>query len=221
MTSPSSCRECDAPTGPHAKFCRQCGAAVAPDESLTWEASVPILTNRYLLAEFAKYCLAVVLLTGTLFGILFGVANGLEGVYMGLIAAVVGSVGLLGISFLIFAAIMGNRYSMLYSISERGVQAHTFSKRVKALNRLSVLAALATNRPLLAGPGIIAMSGEFLGIAWDEVRSIRHHPEGQVVMIRGGLTQKVHIHCSPENYEEVVRLIEKYRAERSSSGESA
>ena len=224
------CSQCGAALRPAAKFCAQCGTALgqivetpanaaaakqaptpgqpADGQTLEWQAEMSLLTNRFFLGDCLKWLVLSLLLCALIFLPLLGFTGGGEGVVAAFIfLAFVPALMIPGI--LIFAAIMGNRVPMEFSIDEQGVRMRSVSNRIKGINRTAMILGLLAGKPGMIGAGATGMSQEKEFIVWGDLRKVKFYPVQRVVFLKGGILSRIRLYCTAENYEAVERLIRK------------
>jgi len=113
------------------------------------------------------------------------------------------------VSVFTLTVFFGNRCPMEFTLSDSGALVTNTSGRAKAAHRLSWMLAIATGRPLMAGPGLIAQSQEVSAVAWSDITRARFHPAQCAISLRGGIFDLVRLYATPDNYAAVSELVLK------------
>jgi len=173
---------------------------------MVWQSEMTLLNNRFFLGDFLKWFSLTLLICLAFFVPLFGIPGGADGVWAALLIVGIGAC-LLVVSTLLFAAIMGNRVPMEFQIGEGGVAMRSVSKRVKGINRLTMILGLLSGKPGAVGAGAIGASQENSSIPWDELRKVHCYPDQRVIFLKGGILSRIRLYCSAENYEAVEKKV--------------
>ena len=220
MPNTAFCTQCGASLNENARFCPKCGNGTATDDSaphgaasraMKWQIEVPLLTNRFVMTDVVVGFGATILICWLMMFLAFAWGNDFrdlgEALRVSSIFALGGAIFLSTISLFVLLVFFGNRHPLEFILDEDGVVMNNISERAKAVHRLAWLMALATGRPLMAGPGLIAQSREVVAIPWDEVRRIKTYPALGVIAIRGGLLENIRLYCTHENYPAVLERV--------------
>jgi len=220
MGDPMFCRRCGTKLKGDSRFCTECGGSIADDDAapaagespsgndLRWRVEVPLLTNRFILQDVFLGALATTVIGGTLIGGIFAWDGGWKGLQSGFIFSGIFGIFILFVSVLTLGGIFGNRWPLEFLVGEHGVIMNNVSEKAHAIHRLSWILALVTGRPFMAGPGLIAQSREVVGIAWEEVRTVRKYPALGVIYIKGGFLDNVRLYCTPSNYADAAQRVD-------------
>ena len=220
MPSPAFCTQCGASLNENARFCPKCGHATAADnppsdetspQSMRWQIEVPLLTNRFVMTDVIVGCAATVFLCWLILFLAFAWGSDFRDLgkvwRVSATFALGGAIFLSTISLFVLLVFFGNRHPLEFILDDDGVVMNNISERAKVAHRLAWLVALATGRPLMAGPGLIAQSREVVAIPWDEVRRVKTYPALGVIAIRGGLLENIRLYCTHENYPAVLERV--------------
>ena len=220
MPSPAFCTQCGASLNENARFCPKCGNATAADsppsaeaspQAMTWRIEVPLLTNRFVMTDVIVGCGVTVILCWLFFFLAFAWGNDFRDLgqawRVSATFALGGAIFLSTMSLFVLLVFFGNRHPLEFILDEDGIVMNNISERAKAAHRLAWLVALATGRPLMAGPGLIAQSREVVAIPWDEVRRVKAYPALGVIAIRGGLLENIRLYCTHENFPSVLERV--------------
>ena len=218
-SSPSFCTQCGTALGLNVRFCGKCGSKIGGnvENAVTWQLNVPLINNRFILGDTVMGCLLTTALAAIFFGVIFGIGGGGKGVLQGLMFAGVAGLGLLVFSFLVLLVFFGNRYPMEFTIQESGLSVVSRSDRAHKANRLALILGVLAGKPGLAGAGLMATSRELRSLRWEEVRSVQKYPHERVILVKGGFLERLHVFCTPDNFEKASKLIETLTAKASSN----
>lgn len=185
-----------------------------PHEAITargieWELDLPLLTNRFILYDFAKVFAWTAVVMISLLTVLFAATGELN---MEQFAGIAGmtALGIFVVALLavfVMAVFFGNRYRVAFSLGPKGIGYESRSRRGKWASRAAVVAGALGGRPGTAGAGLLAMSRERVGIRWNEIRRVNEHAEARVFSLRNSWRVVLRLHCTPENYEQVRQYL--------------
>lgn len=212
------CDQCGVPLAMGAKFCAHCGKAVAeasPAESIkqplaNWQMDVPLINNRFIMADVFKACGLTALFMAILLGFIFGLDGGMNGVKQAIIAAGIALIGLLVMSVLVMAVFLGNTYRMEFVLTAKEAKMVSRSDRAHTANRLALILGLLSGKPGAAGAGLLAVSREIRAVRWADVRQVLLYPEQCVIVLKGGLLETIHLYCTVQNYAAVNALVDAH-----------
>lgn len=176
-----------------------------PDK-LQWEIYVPIFKNPYILRGL-----------GIAAGIPFGVLIALilivsEGDVIGMDAkyALFLIAALLVLTFLAVLLIYGGRYAPGFIVDHEGVTNYTQAKQLKknkVINSLLITFGLFSGNLTAAGTGLLANSRQTMKLKWKHIRKVKLDPKRCVILLRGGVTEKIAVFCTQENYAAVEVIV--------------
>lgn len=207
------CSQCGASGEAPARFCGVCGGELPPPapppQAYEWEIDMPLLTNRFLLYDFAKVFAWTALIMIVMLSVIFVFTGDFSArefaAIVGMTALGIFVVALLAV--LVMVVFFGNRYRAAFSIDDRGIGYESRSRRGKWANRAAIAAGILRGRPSVAGAGLIAASQESMGLRWGEIVSVNDHPDARVLSLRNSWRVLLRLHCTPDNYEPVKALI--------------
>ena len=114
----------------------------------------------------------------------------------------IGMTVLVGISYLIYAAVMGGKYCVLFTMDEDSITHEQMPKQVKkaqAIAMLSVMVGVATgNRAAMAGG--IAASQTSMTTEYKKVRKMKCYPKRHVMKVNK-LLYKNQVYAAPGDFE--------------------
>lgn len=226
-----SCPKCGASAPDESKFCPQCGTALPPPippapanpqpsiassavetrgvggaAPLVWQIEVKLLGNRFFLRDTCKWMTWSTFIGGILLVAIFGLAGGAGGVRAAVLITLIG-VALMLLSTGLFVALMGNKLAFEFALDEVGVHMKSVSRRVKWINRLTLILGVLARKPGVAGAGAAAMSQESTTIAWNELSRVSYFPNDQAIFLRGDLLTRIRLYCTAQNYTLVEQKI--------------
>ena len=108
---------------------------------------------------------------------------------------------LVAISCLVYAAIMGGKYSVLFEMDEAGVNHKQLSwqaDRAKKISALTVMAGFAAGNVTTAGVGMNAGRSEMYS-AWSSVRRVKCRPRLGLIKVNGVLRRN-QVYAAPEDF---------------------
>lgn len=176
---------------------------------LAWDITVPLLTNRFMLFDFARWMLltyGVMLLVACLIGLFTRDLGVLWNVcqLFGLVCS-----GMTLLFVLIMLIFFRNRMEFAFSVDKDGVNALVPSRRAKAGTRLAMLLGVLAGKPGVAGAGLLARAQENTRLEFAELRRVRFSPGPAVISLRDKWFRHVRLYCRPDNYAEVEELVER------------
>ena len=175
----------------------------APSDAYGWEIRVPILRNPVIVKQlglaigvpFALLAVLLALISGQAVYGLFGL--GLM-VAMWLLAA------------LVILVIYGGRYDVAFELDDKGVLCRTQARqrnKNRVINGLTVVLGALAGKPALAGAGMLAQARQEESLRWSRVQTVRYHPRGKTILLRGGWLEQLALFCTDENYGRVCEMV--------------
>ena len=119
-----------------------------------------------------------------------------------------GMVALVGVSYLIYAAIMGGKYIVEFEMDENGVNHRQVEKQAKKARKIGAAAAIigaASGRPGAVGAGIAATRTEMYS-EFAKVRRIKAYPRRGMLKVNAPLNHN-QVYALPEDFEFVRGFI--------------
>jgi hypothetical protein len=173
-------------------------------EKIEWSISVPIFRNSIILRQLG---IAIGVPFGLLVVILLLTAK--DGTYalyaLYLIAA------LFLFTYLLIRILWRGKYDVSFIIDSKGIHCQTQQGQAdknRVLNALTVVLGLLSGKPAVAGAGILAQSRQSVLLKWSNIRKVRYASKQHVVVLRGGLTERMAVFCNADNYAQIEKLIQ-------------
>jgi len=184
----------------------------APAAVLAWDYAFPLLTNRFVLLDFAKLLfftyLIIVVLMGSIF-LIRGQAEDLPPVLLMFAYCLAGLAVLFALIMLVFFL---NRCPTHFEVGPEGVLAQMTSGRAKTANRVAVIAGLLAGSASTAGAGLLARSQEEISIAWADVYRVTEYPRQGVITLSNSWRTVIRLYCTPADYDAVATAVREYAA---------
>lgn len=119
-----------------------------------------------------------------------------------------GMTALVAISCLIYAAIMGGKYSVLFEMDEEGVnhkQLEYQKEKAETISALTILAGLAAGNAATVGVGMNAARSEMYS-DWASVRRVKCYPRRGLIKVNG-ILRRNQVYAAPEDFDFVREYI--------------
>ena len=223
------CQNCGAELRADAGFCPNCGgrqpAAQAPrvteniyrcaDGKLRWVYEMPILKNPTIFLLVWKIFFFIIL---GIFAVtsIFDAAewpgevgerllNNLR--FFGYIIA--GMTVLVGISLLVYAAMMGGKYVVVFEMDEQGVnhkQLPKQAKKAQAIGAITALVGLASGNFSTAGAGVLSAARTEMYSEFSKVRKVKACPRRHLIKVNQ-LLSKNQVYADKADFDFVLNYI--------------
>lgn len=222
------CRSCGTPIAEGEKFCRACGAPIAEsaaptytervsrdaDGTYRWVHSVSLFKNPTFFRLIWKIFFFIILGIFAFIIIIdavewdgFSSERTLESLkFMGYILA--GMTALVGISYLIYAAIMGGKYTVEFEMNEKGIlhrQISSQAKKARRIGQASAVIGAAAGNLSTVGVGLNAQRTEMYS-EFSKVRKVKACPRRDLIMVNN-LFNHNQIYTAKEDFEFVKDYI--------------
>ena len=119
-----------------------------------------------------------------------------------------GMTAVTALGYLLYAAVMGGKYCVMFEMDEKGVNHRQMPHQVKkaqALADLTALAGLAAGRPGVAGAGLNASRTEMY-TAFADVRRIKAYPARRLIKLNERLSHN-QVYAGQEDFDFVLDYI--------------
>jgi hypothetical protein len=188
---------------------------------LQWDCRVPVLTNRFMVWDFAKVIVIAVIVIEAVGALMTFIIDGevffLPPLVFGIPLAV-----LVVLYVLVTGLILGNRYDMSFSLNVKGVSIGMAPSRAGswAIKTLGVLANLIGGRFLGAFASATGEVGEQIGVQWSDVVQVRVYPRERVISLCDSWHTIQRLYCPPDIFDEVAARVRTYTAKAISRWEA-
>lgn len=190
---------------------------MTPADGISWEHRMPLLTNRFMLKDFALLTIITMLVMQTFFLAMCAIV-GADLLFLPPIAWAV----IAGAFFVLFIfatlIVMGNRYNVRYRVNAEGV-AYDSGTREKRVNRVLFWMSLLSGKPGATGSSMLAMSNESNSYKWSDIYRVIVHPSPRVITIRNSWRTVARLYCTEENFTTVAELAQTYAAKAAAERE--
>jgi len=175
---------------------------------IQWERGVPIYKNRFILK-------GILLATGIpSSGIIILVTILSKGDIIGTNAKYV--FGMIMIfSFLcalLIATLYCGKYAPGFILDEEGIVNYSQQKQAKKnmlYNMVLIVFGLFRGSYAPPGTGFLPKTRPVAKMEWKNIRKARYYPKQYAILVHGGLTEKMVVFCTKDNYEAVVQAIKE------------
>ena len=185
----------------------------SPDGKYCWAYEVPLMRNPVIfITVFKAICLTVIIVV--LFAIIINLVNdeGLDSLlFTGKVMLIVSGVFfvLFLIGYIIFAAINGWKYVMIFEMDEQGIllrQLDRQVKRAKAIATLAVIAGLAGGNRGAVSAGVLSATHQEMYCEFGSVRSVKPKRGWHTIKVREMLTHH-QVYAADEDFDFVFQFI--------------
>lgn len=175
-----------------------------PGEIIEWQYRVPLLTNRFMLWDFARVITISLVVMYLLVALIGWLVDGEAVLLPWQMLLITG--GIMTAAFTLACLLLGNRFAMLFGVGPAGV-GYASGSRERKWNRAAVLAGVLGGSSSATGAGLIASSQEEGGWVWADIRRAVEHPRARVITLRNSWRTVLRLYCTPENYEQVRAMV--------------
>jgi hypothetical protein len=173
-------------------------------ETLSWDQSVPLLTNRFILKDMAIVLVASLVLMQLMILVVGYLAEGeliLLPLKVWLIVA-----GVLAALFVLSTLVLLNRAKMVFTLDDKGAW-YEMDKGQRRMNRTLFLLAVLARRPGAAGTALAAASQESGGVSWRDVRRVTYRPGPRAITLSNSWRPVLRVYCPKDGYEEIAGFV--------------
>ena len=128
--------------------------------------------------------------------------------YLIFLYILIGMTVLVALSYVIYAAIMGGKYCIVFEMDEKGInhrQTDNQAKKARKIAKATTLAGAASGSVSTMGAGINASRTEMYS-AFSKVRKVKSYPRKKLIKVNGVLSHN-RVYTHPEDFEFVHRFI--------------
>ena len=172
--------------------------------ALTWEYSMPLLTNRFFLWDWLRWAGSSIFLVYALVAVA-GLVFEQELVLLPWQFPAL-ALGLVLLGTFIFLLIFGNRYDTTFTLDDQGAYLRSGS-RGRKVNRILLFLALLSGRPGTIGSAMLAEAGQDVSIEWKDVRKVDVPPRQRVVSLADSWHTAARLYCPPDLFDQVVERV--------------
>jgi hypothetical protein len=227
----TTCEDCGEAVPEGYAFCTACGAlqrepvptgetaprdpaGTEPEERISWERKIPLITNPYLVLQGIALPLGI----GVILGLIFWLITGTREMF--LMFVVLG--GFLAMVFLLVMLVLqivtGGGLLTTFFISSEGV-AHKAGSTTRNLDTAATAGSVLLGSVGGTGTGLLAMSQEYNTLEWNKIRYITVYPAVRSIVFRSPLLiSPVALYCTQENFFPVLAMVRKYAPAAASRG---
>lgn len=124
---------------------------------------------------------------------------------------IIGMTAIVGISYLLYAAIMGGKYIVEFEMDEKGVnhkQTASQAKKAKKLGRAAMIGGAATGRLGVVGVGVNARRTEMY-TEFSRVRKVKAYPRRHLIKLNERMEHN-QVYAAPEDYDFILNYIHRH-----------
>ena len=121
---------------------------------------------------------------------------------------VVGMTVVVGIGYAVYAAIMGGKYIVEFTMDEKGVnhrQIESQAKKGKTIGKAAIVAGMASGRLSMVGPGVAAQRSQMYS-EFSKTKKVKAYPRRQLIKVNGLLNHN-QVYAQKEDFEFVKDYI--------------
>lgn len=174
---------------------------MAKESGLSWEYDIPLLTNRYMLWDFARVFFVVFVVSN----LILLVATGFE--YLSIFPlSVVGMLIFMGL-FIFTSILLGNHVRSVFIVDEDGVGSRV-SRRMSKLNSATIAIGLIAGNPSTVGAGLLASSQGEAFHPWKNIEKATVDSRRRVITFHNSWRSVQRIYCYEDNFDQVLGYVE-------------
>jgi hypothetical protein len=185
-----------------------------PVVDLAWEIQVPLLSNRLVIGATIRIFGFSILLVGGLVSLVLATQSDFKTIPTVLLLVSVTGFLLFLTALLLMAVIFRNRWQYRYTLDDAGIVCETIDRRIKAANRLAVVAGTVLGSSQATGAGLVGKSQEIQTIRWKGRFRAELIPESRTLIFHNAWRKLMIVYCLPENYAQVARICQTKMAQQ-------
>ena len=177
--------------------------------ALTWVARLPFARDPVFIRQMSLAFVLPLVVLGFLMVI---ISWPLDMQSLGMVLKVVlvtGGVMLVLYAIVIFGVLRG-RQEIRYTLDEKGIREETAGP-LKYMNIVKLLLVLS-GKPTYAGIGLMAQGPKSERTTWKRVQEVVPDPQAQTITLRRGHADLTILHCTEENYGQVLAWVQAHAA---------
>lgn len=177
-----------------------------PESSpISWEISIPLVTNPFTLRYFAELFGAVTGFFIVLLGGSFAIQGEWETVGQISLFGMILGMGLYLFILLLMVVFYGNRQMLRFTLSDEGIGYETINQRVERWNQSWVRRVL---RRLMMSGGSLKIQQEAWQVDWHGAFRALVYPARHCIVLRNRWRTLIVVYCTPENFASVRARID-------------
>ena len=169
-------------------------------DGLSWEYDIPLLTNRYMLWDFAR----LFVVTFVLADVILLVATGFE------YESVIPLSGLCACIFLalfvLVSVLLGNHVRSKFILDTDGVGSST-SRRMSKLNTATIVIGALTGSATATGAGLLASVMEQSYFSWWRIKKVTVDRSRRVLSFQNSWRTLQRVYCHEDNFETALSYV--------------
>jgi len=174
---------------------------------LTWVAKLPFVRDPVFIRQMALVFVLPLVVVGLLLVVISWPLDSQSLSMILKIVSVTGAVMLVLYVFVIFGVLRG-RQEIRYTLDAKGVRQETAGP-LKHMNLVKLLLVLS-GKPTYMGIGLMAQGPKSERITWKRVEKSVPDPQAKTITLRKGRTDLMVLHCTEENYEQVLTRVQAH-----------
>ena len=176
-------------------------------QPLKWEYRIPLLTNRYVMADSFKLIFIVYVLTVSLLGGIVAVGEGWKGFLSIVLGMGLGCSIVLVLMLFVMLFVFGNRIKATFEVNNKGVRYTSCAKVTRIAMPILFVLSLFRGNPTGMGTALMFRNGEDFAFKWKDIRRVTYNDRARVVICKNSWRTLLRLYCSEENYQEVVEIV--------------
>jgi hypothetical protein len=171
------------------------------NDATSWETDVSLFTNPLIVRQLALVVVGAGAVMALLLSFIFAATGEWDAIVPILEVAVVVTLGLAALMFLVALVVFGGRLRVRYRVDPAGVTWETIDRRAKRANRLAILAGILGRNPGVVGAGMLAQARSVEFVAWDDVRAAQVDVRRRTLTLRDAWRPLMLVVCDEASFE--------------------
>lgn len=184
---------------------------LCPDGIYRWVYELNMFKNTAIIGTLLKIFGGIALAIWLLMNIADGFSNFLETTKV-MFFIIIGMVVLVGLSYLIVAAMNGGKYCVLFEMDEtclRHIQLPKQFKKAQVAGWIAMIAGAIAGNPTATGAGILAASRNSLVSEFPKVRNIKAYPARNLIKVNAPFSNN-QVYVDDANFQFVLDFIRSH-----------